>query len=348
MPDPAARIIDLRSDTVTVPDDAMRRAIAAAPVGDDVFGEDPSIRRLEAIAAERTGKEAAVYVPSGTMSNLVAVMTHCARGEEMIVGSEAHILQYEAGGAGGVASAMVRSVPNGPRGELDPSDVEASMRGENVHLPRTALLCLENTHNRCGGATISAEATRELADIAHRHGAAVHIDGARIFNAALAQNATVAALSEPADSIGFCLSKGLGAPVGSVLCGDGDFIGRARKNRKMLGGGMRQAGIIAAAGIYALECMVDRLAEDHENAKLLARGLASLPMVDLDADSVETNIVIFGVDDSVGFARSLKNAGVLCGSPKPGRLRMVTHYGIDRTDIDQALERITSAVKSPA
>jgi threonine aldolase len=344
MPDP--RIIDLRSDTVTVPDEAMRRAIAAAPVGDDVFGEDPSVRRLEAMAAERAGKEAAVYVPSGTMSNLVAVMTHCGRGEEMIAGSEAHVLQYEAGGAGGVASVMVRTIPNGPRGDLDPREVEAAMRGENVHLPRTALLCLENTHNRCGGATISAEATGELADIAHRHGAAVHIDGARIFNAALAQGTTVAALAAPADSVGFCLSKGLGAPVGSVLCGDSDFIGRARKNRKMLGGGMRQAGIIAAAGIYALECMVGRLADDHANAKLLARGLAELPMVELDPETVETNIVIFAVDDSAGFARGLKNAGVLCTSPKPGRLRMVTHYGIERADIEEALERARSAASA--
>jgi threonine aldolase len=339
----ARRVIDLRSDTVTVPDDAMRRAIAGAPVGDDVFGEDPSVRRLEAMSAERTGKEAAVYVPSGTMSNLVAIMTHCGRGDEMIVGSEAHILQYEAGGAGGVASVLVRTVSNGARGDMDSADVEASMRGENVHLPRTALLCLENTHNRCGGATLSVDATRELAAIAHRHGAAVHIDGARIFNAALAQQTSVAALAEPADSVGFCLSKGLGAPVGSVLCGDGEFIARARKNRKMLGGGMRQAGIIAAAGIYALECMVDRLADDHANAKLLARGLASLPMVDLDPESVETNIVIFGVGDSIGYARSLKNAGVLCTSPKPGRLRMVTHYGIERADIEEALERARAA-----
>jgi threonine aldolase len=336
------RVIDLRSDTVTVPDEAMRRAIAAAPVGDDVFGEDPSVRRLEAMAAERTGKEAGLFVPSGTMSNLVAVMTHCQRGEEIIVGSEAHMLQYEVGGAAGVAAALVRTVPNGPRGEIDPTHVEALMRGENVHVPRTALLSLENTHNRCGGAPLSPEAMQELAQIAHRHGAAVHIDGARIFNAALALRTTVETLAEPADSIGFCLSKGLGAPVGSVLCGSGEFIGRARKNRKMLGGGMRQAGIIAAAGIYALEHMVDRLADDHANAKLLARGLAELPMIDLDPASVETNIVIFGVADAIGFARGLKREGVLCTSPKPGRLRMVTHYGIERRDIEEALDRARS------
>jgi threonine aldolase len=277
------------------------------------------------------------------MSNLIAVMTHCGRGEEMIVGSEAHVLHYEAGGAAGVASVLVRTAQNGPRGDMDAHEVESLMRGENVHVPRTALLCLENTHNRRGGATLSAERTRELAEVARRHGAAVHIDGARIFNAALAQNTTVAALAEPADSVGFCLSKGLGAPVGSVLCGAGGFIGRARKNRKMLGGGMRQAGIIAAAGIYALECMVERLAEDHANAKALARGLAELPMVELDPASVETNIVIFGVADSVEFARALKREGVLCTMPRPGHLRMVTHYGIEKAHIDEALERVRTA-----
>lgn len=341
------RIIDLRSDTVTVPSPEMRRAIAEADVGDDVFGEDPTVRRLEQLAADRTGKEAALFVASGSMSNLVAIMTHCQRGDEVIVGSEAHVLQYEVGGAAGVASVTLRTAQNGPRGEMAPGEVESLIRGENVHMPRTALLCLENTHNRCGGAAISVEATSELADLAHRHGVRVHIDGARIFNAALAKGASVAALSAPADSIGFCLSKGLGAPVGSVLCGDGDFIARARKNRKMVGGGMRQAGIIAAAGVYALECMVDRLAEDHENAKLLARGLAELPMVHLDSETVETNIVIFEVDDSLDFARRLKRAGVLCTSPRPGALRMVTHYGIESGNIEETLERAREAAAAP-
>ncbi len=340
---PGERIIDLRSDTVTVPSDGMRRAIADAAVGDDVFGEDPTVRRLEAMAAERTGKEAAVYVASGTMSTLVAIMTHCQRGDEVVVGSEAHILHYEVAGAAGVAAVQLRAVPNGACGELDIDEVEAVMRGENVHTPRTALLCIENTHNRCGGAAISVEQTQALADVARRHGARVHIDGARIFNAALALDTTVAALAEPADSVGFCLSKGLGAPVGSVLCGDGEFIARARKNRKLLGGGMRQAGVIAAAGVYALDHMVDRLADDHANARLLARGLAELPMVDLDPESVDTNIVSFRTGDAIGFARSLKRAGVLCTMPGPGRLRMVTHYGIERADIENALERARTA-----
>ena len=343
------RVIDLRSDTVTLPSDEMRRAIAEAPVGDDVFGEDPSVRRLEAMAAERTGKDAALFVASGTMSNLVAIMSHCGRGDEAIVGSESHILHYEVAGAAGVAGVQLRTVANDPRGGIDPGQVEATIRGENVHLPATSLLCIENTHNRCSGAAISLEQIEALADVAHRHGVRVHIDGARIFNAAIALNTSVAALAAPADSIGFCLSKGLGAPVGSVLCGTAEFIARARKMRKMVGGGMRQAGIIAAAGVYALEHMVERLADDHANAKLLARGIAALPMVELDPESIDTNIVIFGVrGDWLGFARSLKQAGVLCTVSAPGRLRLVTHYGIERADIDDALERAHHAAAALA
>ncbi len=338
------RIIDLRSDTVTLPSEAMRRAIASAPVGDDVFGEDPTIRRLEAIAAERTGKEAALFVASGTMSNLVAIMTHCGRGDEAIIGSESHILHYEVAGAAGVAGVQLRAVANDAHGRIDPAEVEATIRGENVHTPATSLLCLENTHNRCSGAAVSVEDTEALSDVAHRHGVCVHIDGARIFNAAVALQTSVAALAAPSDSIGFCLSKGLGAPVGSVLCGSGDFIARARKMRKMLGGGMRQGGIVASAGVYALEHMVDRIADDHANAKVLARGLAALPMVDLDPEAIDTNIVIFGVrGDWMGLARAMKQAGLLSTITAPGRLRMVTHYGIERADIDEALERARRA-----
>ena len=344
------RIIDLRSDTVTVPSPEMRRAMAEAPVGDDVFGEDPTVRRLEEMSAAVTGKEAALYVASGTMSNLVAIMSHCAtRGSEAIVGDQSHIIQYEVAGAAGVAGVQLRTATNDARGRLDPAEVESLIRGENVHHPTTALLCIENTHNRCSGAVITADDTRELADLAHRYGARVHIDGARIFNAALAAGVSVADLAEPADSVGFCLSKGLAAPVGSVLCGGGDFIARARKMRKMVGGGMRQAGIIAAAGVYALEHMVDRLAEDHDNAKALARGLAELPIVEgLDPDTIETNVVIFRVADAIGFARALKRAGVLCTMPGPGRIRMVTHYGIDRAGIDEALERARHTAMAPA
>ncbi len=343
------RIIDLRSDTVTLPSEAMRRAIAEAPLGDDVYGEDPSVRRLEAMAAERTGKEAALLVPSGTMSNLVAIMSHCARGDEAITGSESHILHYEVAGAAGVAGVQLRPVTNDGRGRIDPTQVEATIRGENVHVPATTLLCIENTHNRCGGAAIPLEEIEALAAVAHRHGVRVHIDGARIFNAAVALDVSVAALTASADSVGFCLSKGLGAPIGSVLCGSAEFIARARKMRKMVGGGMRQAGVIAAAGIYALEHMVDRLADDHEHAKALARGLCKLPMVDLDPDGIDTNIVIVGVrGDWMGFARSMKDAGVLSTVTAPGRLRMVTHYGIERADIDEALARVQHAAAALA
>jgi len=322
----------------------MRRAIAEAPLGDDVLGEDPTVRRLEAMSAERTGKEAAVLVASGTMSNLVAIMAHCQRGDEAVAGSESHILHYEVASAAGVAGVQLRSAANDARGRLEAVEVESLIRGENIHYPRTALLCLENTQNRCGGAAISADETDELALIAHRHGVRVHIDGARIFNAAVALDTSVADLAAAADSIGFCLSKGLGAPVGSVLCGSEEFVARARKMRKMLGGGMRQAGIIAAAGIYAMECMVERLADDHANAKALARGLAELPMVDLDPESTDTNIVIFDVrGDWMGFHRSLKQAGVLASVYGPARLRMVTHYGIGRADIDETLARARHA-----
>jgi threonine aldolase len=210
-------------------------------------------------------------------------------------------------------------------------------------MPRTALLCLENTQNRCSGAVMTAADTRALADVARARGVAVHIDGARIFNAAIALGTTVRELSAPADTVGFCLSKGLGAPVGSVLCGAEDFIRRARKNRRVLGGAMRQAGVIAAGGIYALEHMVDRLADDHASAKLLAGGLAQIPAIELDPDAIQTNIVIFGVADAPGFVRMLRDAGVLCGVSAPGRVRMVTHYGIERADIEEALERVRSA-----
>jgi threonine aldolase len=283
------------------------------------------------------------------MSNLVAIMTHCDRGDEAIVGSESHILHYEVAGAAAVAGVQLRSAANDARGRFDPEEVRTLVRGENVHFPRTALLCLENTQNRCSGAVVPQEHIDELAALAHAHGVRVHIDGARIFNAAIAQGLPVATIAAPADSIGFCLSKGLGAPVGSVLCGSAGFIARARKMRKMLGGGMRQAGVIAAAGIYALEHMVDRLAEDHENARALARGLAELPMIDLDPEAIETNIVIFHVaGDWQDFARALKANGVLASVYGERKMRMVTHYGIDRADIDEVLARVRHAAAALA
>jgi threonine aldolase len=341
-------VIDLRSDTVTHPTPEMRQAMFEAEVGDDVFSEDPTVNRLEEMAAERMGKEAAVFVASGTMGNLTALLAHCGRGDEAIVGEEAHVLHYEAGGAPGLGGIGLRTVPNDDHGMLDLDAVAAAIRLDNIHMPRTAAVCLENTHNRCSGGVVTPEETDALCELAHRRGVAVHLDGARIFNAAVALGVPAARLTRNVDSVTFCLSKGLSAPVGSVVCGTKEFVDRARRARKMLGGGMRQAGVIAAAGIVALETMVDRLAEDHENARLLARGLASLPGISLDPDAIQTNIVIFDVPDAPAFVRRLREVGVLATLPAPGRARMVTHYGITRADIEEALERIQRAVGAAA
>ncbi len=337
------KTIDLRSDTVTVPTPAMREAMANAPVGDDVYGEDPTVNLLERRAGELLGKEAALLVSSGTMSNLIALLAHCGRGDEAIVGSQSHILHYEVAGAAGLGAIQLRAARNDVRGRLDPAEVRGLIRGENIHNPTTRLLCLENTHNRCGGAALTPSDTAEVAGIAHAAGCAVHIDGARIFNAAVALGVPAAVLAQQADSIGFCLSKGLSAPVGSVLCGDGAFIERARKYRKMVGGGMRQAGILAAAGLIALEQMVDRMADDHRNARRLANGLASLPGIVLDPASIETNIVIFELAGRTpaSFLSALREQGVLAGSPSPSSVRMVTHDGIEQCDIDEALDLIS-------
>ena len=341
------RVIDLRSDTVTQPTPAMREAMATAEVGDDVFGEDPTVKRLEAMSAELMGKEAACYVASGTMGNLTSLLAHCGRGDEAIVGDEAHVLHYEAGGVPGLGGIQLRTVPNDAHGMLDLDAVEAAIRGQNVHWPRTAAVCLENTHNRCGGGVLTPDEMAAVAGVAHRHGVAVHLDGARIFNAAVALGIPASDLTAEVDSVTFCFSKGLAAPVGSVVCGPADFIVRARKMRKMVGGGMRQVGVIAATGIVALETMIDRLAEDHEHARLLAQGLASVPGVQIDPEAVQSNIVVFGVDDA-SFAGRLREAGVLTTAFGPQRLRMVPHYGITRADIDETLERVRRVAASAA
>lgn len=339
------RTIDLRSDTVTQPTPEMRRAMAEAEVGDDVFGEDPTVNRLEEMAARRLGKEAAVLVVSGTMANLVSGLTHCQRGDEMIVGSEAHIFHNEVGGVSALGGMHVRTVSNSPRGMMAPDEVEAAIRLPGIHQPKTALIILENTHNRCGGAVLDSEDTNAIAEVARRHDVSLHIDGARIFNAAMALGVSPVDLARPADSVSFCLSKGLSCPVGSLICGSREFIARARKNRKMVGGGMRQAGIIAAAGIVALETMVDRLAEDHANARRLALGLARLRGLRLDSDTVQTNIVIFEVVDrpAKAFMDDVKNRGVLSSYVSGRKVRMVTHYGITADDIDDALNAVEAA-----
>lgn len=334
-------MIDLRSDTVTLPTPRMREAMANAEVGDDVYGEDPTVNRLEAMAAERMGKEAGLYVTSGTMGNLAALLTHCDRGQEIVLGDISHTFLYEAGGSSALGGIHPRTVPNQPDGTMNLDDIETAIRDENPHYPRTRLICLENTHNRCGGAVLRPAYITAVREIADRHGLSVHLDGARIFNAAVALGLPAAEVARDVDSVTFCLSKGLSAPVGSVLCGSADFIYEARRARKILGGGMRQAGIIAAAGVVALEEMVDRLAEDHANAKRLARGLADTPGIEIDPDTVETDIVIFELmrDDitPAELAAGLRERGVLLSPIGGRRLRAVTHYGIEADDVDTAL-----------
>ncbi len=342
-------IIDLRSDTITKPTDAMRQAMAGAEVGDDVYGEDPSINRLQERAAEMLGKEAGLLMASGTMSNLVAVLSHCQRGDEVVMGDQAHIFWNESAGASALAGAQIRLVPNGPQGEIRASDLQAAIRPRgNVHMPPTTLVCLENTHNRCSGGVLTPQDTRAVADVAHAAGAKVHLDGARVFNAAVALEVPASELVKDVDDVSFCLSKALSCPVGSVLCGDQDFIDEALRWRKMVGGGMRQAGILAAAGLVALDTMVDRLADDHANARRLAQGLANIDGLTVDPDSIQTNIVIFDVDQSVGMASDLINAlkeeDVLVSSPGPHSIRMVTHREVDSADIEDALARTAHAV----
>jgi threonine aldolase len=342
------KVIDLRSDTLTLPSPEMRQAIASAELGDDVFSEDPTVNRLQEMAAEITGKEAALLVSSGSQGNLVALLTHCQRGDEAICGDQAHTLQYEVGSAWAVGGIGLRPVRNDSRGRLDPAELRAAIRPNDDHFPRTGLICLENTHNRCAGAILTEEDLSGVRHVADSQNIPIHVDGARIFNAAVALGVPVARLTAYSESVTFCLSKGLGAPVGSVLCGSEEFLRAARKNRKLLGGGMRQAGIIAAAGIYALENMVERLADDHENARVVAEGLASIPGMEL-APPPQTNLVYFTVEgwDLGKFVKGLAERGVLCFD-EGGRIRWVTHYGIEREDVEEALARLESMMKDGA
>jgi len=337
------KVIDLRSDTITHPTPEMRKAMFEAEVGDDVYGEDPTVNRLEAMAAQMLGKEAVLFTTSGTQSNLAAVLTHTHRGDEVIVGDQAHMLWYELGGAAALGGVVLRTVPNDKVGRLSLDDIDRTIRGRDIHYPETTLLCLENTHNRCGGAVLKPDYTDQTCDLAHRRGLAVHLDGARIFNAAVALSVPASVLVRDVDSVAVCLSKGLSAPVGSVLCGSRDFVERARKFRKMLGGGMRQAGVVAAAGIVALETMVDRLAEDHANARRLAAGLAGMKGITLANDDIPTNIVMFDLrpeSSAVEFKKGLDRAGVRVGFRDGGPFRAVTNRMVSSSDIDEALTRI--------
>jgi threonine aldolase len=342
--------IDLRSDTVTQPTPEMRSAMAKAEVGDDVYGEDPTINRLQEMAADRLGKEAGLFVASGTMGNLIGILSHCQRGDEAIVGKNNHVYLHEAGGMSALGGVHSCQIPNQMDGSLRLEDVSAAIRANDHHEPVTRLVCLENTHNACGGVFQTPEYTRRMVEFAHGRGLFVHLDGARIFNAAAALGVAARDLVGQADSVTFCLSKGLCAPVGSVLCGTKPFIARAQRLRKMLGGGMRQAGILAAAGIVALEKMTGRLVEDHARAKRLSDGLMQIPGLIFDLGTPATNMVFLSLAANVKstteeFVERLKEHGVLIGSTSERLYRLVTHYWIDDAGVKKTIEAFRSAVE---
>ncbi len=345
-----ADVIDLRSDTITHPTPAMRRAMADAEVGDDVYGEDPTVNKLEALAAGMLGKEAAIFVASGTMANVAAMMCHVQRGDEVILGAHSHMYLDEQGAIAALGQAQAVPIMENPDGTLPLDSVEAAIRDDDPHYPITRLICIENTHNACGGQPLSVEYTQAVGALAKKHGLKFHVDGARFFNAAVALNVSPAALAGPADSVSFCLSKGLCAPVGSMVCGSGDFIARARRARKVLGGAMRQAGIIAAAGIVALTSMVERLTNDHEDAQQLAQGLAKIPGIILDPAQVRTNMVYFDLAsdaplNALELTARLKERNILIGPVGPRRLRAVLHYWISPVQVDQTLEAVREILK---
>jgi threonine aldolase len=341
------KIIDLRSDTVTHPTPAMREAMYRAEVGDDVFGEDPTVNRLEEMAVERLGKEAALFVASGTMGNLVSLLAHCGRGDEAIVGDRSHTYLFEQGGMAALGGITPRPIPNQPDGTLRLEDIEGAIRGDNVHFPRTRLICLENTHNMCDGVALTVEYTAQVAGLARDHGLRLHLDGARVFNAAAALGVDVREVVREVDSVTFCLSKGLCAPVGSLVCGSADFIAKARRARKVLGGGMRQAGILAAAGIVALEQVADRLGEDHVRASRLAEGLAEIPGVEVFP--VASNILYFRLAEGVSktpeqVLDGLAERGVRILGRLDGRFRLVTHYWISDEDVEVVIDALRAVV----
>jgi threonine aldolase len=342
--------IDLRSDTVTQPTEAMRQAMAQATVGDDVYGEDPTVNRLQEMAADKVGKEAGLFVPSGTMGNLSAVLAHCGRGDEVILGNKAHTFLYEAGGISALGGVHSCQLPNQPDGTLKLDDIQAAIRPNDPHNPVTRLIALENTHNRCGGVALNVEYTQAVGELAHQRGICLHLDGARIFNAAVVQGVSASDLAAPADSVTFCLSKGLCAPVGSVLCGSKEYIARAHRIRKQLGGGMRQAGILAAAGIVALEMMVNRLADDHTRARRLAQGLAKIPGVVLDPGTPYTNMIFMSLSDDVPMGASqvanlLFGQRVRVGVVGSRRFRLVVHYWIGDQSVEDAIDAFKKVLK---
>jgi threonine aldolase len=335
-------IVDLRSDTVTKPTPEMREAMANAEVGDDVYGEDPNVNKLQEVAAEKLGKAAGLFIPSGTMGNLIAVMVHCQRGDEAIMGDKGHTFSFEAGGISALGGVFPHTLPNQADGTLKFEDILGAIRPDDVHHPISKLVILENTQNRCGGVVLTKEYTDEVGKIAHNHGLMLHIDGARLFNAAVALKTSVNALVESSDSVTFCLSKGLCAPVGSVLCGSREFIDKARRIRKMLGGGMRQAGVLAAAGLVAMDSMVDRLAEDHRRASELANGLAKLDGIHFEMGMPQTNMVFPSLGSEIKFnaaelVKKLAAEGIKVSAVSEQRMRLVTHAWVDDAAVQQTL-----------
>ena len=342
------RVVDLRSDTVTLPTEEMLEAIRTAELGDDVYGEDPTVNRLEELAAKKMGKEAALLTTSGTQANLASVMSQTERGDEVILEAHAHMYSHEVG-AFSVIGGLVPRLVTGHMGVMTPQDIEAVLRQPNIHFPPTRLICIENTHNYAGGTVWSPSQIKTLCEFAKTRKLNVHMDGARIFNAAVAQNIDVRELTRYVDTLMFCLSKGLSAPVGSLVVGSRSLVDRARRYRKMLGGGMRQAGIIAAPGIIAIEKMIDRLKDDHENAKRLARGLSKINGISLDLDHIQTNIVRYDVSGlgiaAIEWTARLRDLGVKAGAQEAGSVRMVTHRGIEKEDIEYTLEVVEKVAK---
>ncbi len=333
-----AQIVDLRSDTVTKPTSEMRRAMANAEVGDDVYGEDPTINRLQERSAQMLGKEAALFVPSGTMGNEIAVKVHTRPGDEVLIDEDAHIVKWELGAAALISNVQLHTLPN-QRGIVPVEEYARRIHPGDDHTPPTRLICLENTHNAAGGVVLPLEYMREVWNLAQRHGVAVHLDGARIFNAAVALGVPASSLAECADSVMFCLSKGLACPVGSVLCGSEAFIEEARRIRKILGGAMRQAGILAAAGLVALDSMIERLAEDHARARRLAEAIAGMPGFSVDLQTVQTNMVYVQTEQPARrVVQQLETLGVLCLDVFPHTIRLVTHKDVGDEDITHAID----------
>ena len=335
--------IDLRSDTVTLPSPEMLAAVASVKLGDDVFSEDPTVNSLQDNAAKMLGKEDALLVPSGTMGNLVSILVHCSRGDEVILGDQAHTFLYEAGGISAFGGIHSRQLKNQDDGTIDISDIKNSIREENVHFPPTTLICLESTHNRCFGAPLTPNYMKAVRNIANDNNCKLHLDGARIFNAAVALGLDVRELTKDVDSITFCLSKGLSSPVGSIICGNTDFIKKARHVRKALGGGMRQAGVLAKFGEVSLKTMLFQIEKDHKNAQILAEGLNNIKSVNIELQKVHSNIVYFRLNEnetnlSSQLVKIMEEKGILFFEVSPNRYRLVTHYGISSNHIQTVLD----------